>query len=170
MTLGELLLMIEGEEYLPLTAEVNDKRLSIDCIPSSSFKLLICFMCEEETWIEVSTYSPILVPWYDCEVSSIEPYDHDVIQVWLDSDVFLYTYYKKFLHIKNIDDNETHANKVTKEDIKKLDNTDSSDDYHKCGNCKYLINKDYRYNSGTCEICRIFRRFTDICIHEEEKS
>ena len=128
MTLGELLLMIEGEDYLPLTVEINDKRLSIDCRPSSPFKLLICFMCEEETWIEVSTYSPILVPWYDCEVSSIEPYDHDVIQVWLLSDVFLYTYYKKFLHIKNIDDDsETHANKVTDEDIKVLDNTDSSD-------------------------------------------
>lgn len=100
MTLKDLLLMVEGDAYLPLTAEVNDKMLSIDCIPSSPFKLLICFMCEEETWIKVSTYSPILVPWYDCEVSSIEPYDHDVIQVWLYSDVFLYTFYKRFLHIK----------------------------------------------------------------------
>ena len=30
MTLKDLLLMVEGEDYLPLTAEVNDKMLSID--------------------------------------------------------------------------------------------------------------------------------------------
>lgn len=171
MTLGELLLMIEGEDYLPLTIEINDKRLSIDCIPSSLFKLMICFMCEEETWIEVSTYSPILVPWYDCEVASIEPYDHDVIQVWLDSDVFLYTYYKKFLHIKNIDDdNETHANKVTKEDIKKLDNTDSSENPHICAICEHLINRDDKHETGFCEKLNISRRYHYQCIHEEEMS
>ena len=171
MTLGELLLMIEGEDYLPLTVEINDKRLSIDCIPSSPFKLMICFMCEEETWIEVSTYSPILVPWYDCEVASIEPYDHDVIQVWLDSDVFLYTYYKKFLRIKNIDDdNETHADKVTKEDIKKLDNTDSSVNPHICTICDHFICDDVEHLVGHCNKLGITRRSGDICVHEEEMS
>lgn len=111
MTLGELLIMIEGEEYLPLTAELNDNRVSIDCIPSSPFRLMICFMCEEETWIEISTYSPILIPWYDCEVHCIEPYDKNVIQVWLDSDAFLYKLYKRFLYIKH-----SESNKEVKDD------------------------------------------------------
>lgn len=44
------------------------------------------------------------------------------------------------------------------------------ENYHKCGDCKYLIFKDYRYNSGTCRICRLHRMFTDRCVHEEEMS
>lgn len=41
---------------------------------------------------------------------------------------------------------------------------------HKCGNCRYLIFKDYKHNSGTCTINRLERSFTDICTHEEEIS
>lgn len=43
------------------------------------------------------------------------------------------------------------------------------DNPHKCGNCKYLIFKDYKHNSGTCTINRLERSFTDICTHEEDK-
>ena len=84
-------------------------------------------------------------------------------------------------------DNTSHEVKITKEDISK--NTDSKDYYslerdlpdidltvefkdnpHRCGNCSYLILKDYDHQDGTCRITRQHRRFTDICLHEEEMS
>ena len=82
--------------------------------------------------------------------------------------------------------NTTHAEKVSPDDIKKLDNTDSKDYYsldelpreyilklknnpHKCGDCRYLIFKDYKHHSGTCTINRLERSFSDICTHEEDK-
>ena len=42
------------------------------------------------------------------------------------------------------------------------------DNPHKCGNCKYLIFKDHRHNEGLCRITRLNRRYTDLCVHEEE--
>lgn len=41
---------------------------------------------------------------------------------------------------------------------------------HKCGNCKYLIFKDYRHGDGTCCITHRFKSFYDRCDHEEEMS
>ena len=39
---------------------------------------------------------------------------------------------------------------------------------HKCGNCRYLIFKDYNHKDGTCRVTRVHRRFTDLCVHEKE--
>ena len=89
MTLFDVLLQIEGYNYLPLTIDHNNHGYSIDCRPQSSYKIAICFMCEEETWITVSTYSAILIPWYDCEVNGIIPIDEDTIGVWLKTEEFL---------------------------------------------------------------------------------
>lgn len=63
--------------------------------------------------------------------------------------------------------NTTHAEKVTPDDIKKLDNTDSSD-FRTCGNCTHLIFKDYKHCEGFCDKLRVSRRFTYPCVHEEE--
>lgn len=63
----------------------------------------------------------------------------------------------------------THKEAI--EEIRSIVNKDyySLDDLHKCGNCRYLIFKDYKHNSGTCTINRLERSFTDICTHEEDK-
>lgn len=57
------------------------------------------------------------------------------------------------------------------------DNTQISEPYMKvkggeftCGNCKHLIFKDYKECTGSCRLTRLYRRFTDRCIHEEEMS
>lgn len=63
--------------------------------------------------------------------------------------------------------NTTHAEKVTPDDIKKLDNTDSFN-FRTCGNCYHLIFKDYKHCEGFCEKLRISRRFNYPCIHEED--
>ena len=57
------------------------------------------------------------------------------------------------------------AEKVTPDDIKKLDNTDSFDT---CGNCHHLVFKDYKHPEGFCEKLRISRRFNYPCVHEED--
>ena len=88
MTLFQLLQLIEGQDYIsiPLIADKN----GFDTRPQSCFKVTLCFMCEEETWVTVSTYSEILVPWYDCEVTSIHPDpDNYAICVWLNDTEYL---------------------------------------------------------------------------------
>lgn len=63
--------------------------------------------------------------------------------------------------------NTTHAEKVTPDDIKKLDNTDSSET-RTCGNCSQLIFRDYRHCEGTCCITHFIKSFNDICDHIED--
>ena len=109
MILFDILMYIEGYAYLPLTIdhaidhEIN--RYSIDCRPQSIFNVQIRFMCEEETWITVSTYSPILIPWYDCLVSSIEPVSDNTIGIWLKTERYLMSKYPDYVKIKEQDDN-----------------------------------------------------------------
>ena len=109
MTLWSLLMSLEGLDYLPLTIEkLPGDHLSIDCRPESVNKIEIRFMCEEETWICVSTYSPILIPWYDCKVNALDPVDEDTIGVWLDAEHYLLERYRRF-----IDFEEDHINEAT---------------------------------------------------------
>lgn len=42
------------------------------------------------------------------------------------------------------------------------------EDYNKCGNCKHLIFKDYRERTGACRLTRLYRRFEDLCVHDED--
>ena len=55
-----------------------------DIRPNSSYKIRLCFMCEEETWICTYPLHPFLIPWYDCDVTSISPSDEDTLDIWLD--------------------------------------------------------------------------------------
>ena len=82
MTLFDILQQMEGPDYLPLSVTnfLNDSvRKIIDCRPQSCNKIELRFMLEDETWITVSTYSPVLVPWYNCTVSGIDPVDNDTL-------------------------------------------------------------------------------------------
>ena len=90
MILKELLRLIEGDyEFIP---EITENE--IYCAPNSIFKITLSPMCEEEAWVTISVYSPLLVPWYRCEVDSITPVDDSTIQVWLKNREFLLENYK----------------------------------------------------------------------------
>ena len=73
-------------ELLDHTEVMPDKRQAKweDIRSGSSYKIRLCFMCEEETWICTYPHHPILIPWYDCDVTSISPYDEDTLDIWLD--------------------------------------------------------------------------------------
>lgn len=79
MTLREVLQLYVGQyEPLPDTWENwNDIR------PMSCYRVCLCFMSEEETWVKASVTHPILIPFYDCEVMSIQPDRSYTLQVWL---------------------------------------------------------------------------------------
>ena len=100
MTLMQLLQLIEGDNYIsfPLVADKS----GFDTRPQSVFKVTLCFMCEEETWVTVSTYSEILVPWYCCKVKRIhpDPYIDDSICIWLDDTEYLLSRYPQYCIIK----------------------------------------------------------------------
>ena len=96
MKLKELLSLIEGDDEFIPTITTNDHVIEkLDCRPISVFKVTICPMCEEETWVTFSTSSSLLVPWYECEVQSITPEDDETIQVWLKDSDFLINNYKE---------------------------------------------------------------------------
>ena len=59
-------------------------------------------------------------------------------------------------------------NRSTKEDIKKIDNTDSSDNPHICTICDHFICDDVVHIIGHCNKFGITRSAGDICIHEED--
>lgn len=105
MKLKELLRLIESDdEFIPRVIEDNGHK-SIDCRPNSIFKITICPMCEEETWLTLSIYHPILVPWYSCEVYGITPLDDESIQVWLkDSDFLINNYKEDIIYVKDESD------------------------------------------------------------------
>ena len=42
------------------------------------------------------------------------------------------------------------------------------ENYNKCGNCHHLIFKDYHHNQGLCNLTRLYRCFTDRCVHDED--
>lgn len=90
MELIEVLEKID-EECRP----VNDK--DCDCRPNSIFKVIICFMCEDETWVFTNPYNPILVPWYHCEVTGLTPDEDFNLQIWLNYKDFLRNNYKNEL-------------------------------------------------------------------------
>lgn len=53
-----------------------------DIRPDSVFKITLCFMCEEETWVTVPVTHPILRQYYYARVMHFAP-DEDALQVWL---------------------------------------------------------------------------------------
>lgn len=55
-----------------------------DIRPDSSYTVRLCFMCEKETWVRTYPAHPLLIPWYDCMVTSITPEGDDELAIWLD--------------------------------------------------------------------------------------
>ena len=106
MKLIDLLKLIEGNDYIsiPLVAD----KYGFDTRPQSVYKVTLCFMSEEETWTTISTYSAILIPWYDCEVKSIQPdpYKDDSLCVWLNDTEYLISRYPQYCIRK--DDPDEH--------------------------------------------------------------
>lgn len=101
MTLLDILKLIE-DDYFPIEAD----KYGLDTRPQSVFNVTICFMCEEETWLTCNIQNEILVPWYDCKVTSIHP-DSDnkySICVWLDDANYLKEHYPQ--HIKVVDNEQ----------------------------------------------------------------
>lgn len=43
-----------------------------------------------------------------------------------------------------------------------------NENFNKCGNCKNLICKDVIHHEGICKLTRLYRRFTDLCVHDED--
>lgn len=74
MRLIELLDLIDSE-YFPF--------VRVDTIPSTDTELCIRFNAEDECCVLVNIESPILIPWYNCEVKCIEPDNNNSIGVWL---------------------------------------------------------------------------------------
>ena len=83
MKLYDVLTMIDSSNLeLPLIVQANG---DIPCEPQSVFKVTLRFMAEDETAVTVPISSPLLIPWYDCKVTSFSPNDiADSMDVWLD--------------------------------------------------------------------------------------
>lgn len=62
-----------GRNTFPLKYD----KYGIDSRPQTVFKVTLCFMAEEESWLTCNMTSEVLIPWYDCEVTSINPNTDD---------------------------------------------------------------------------------------------
>ena len=84
ITLRELLVAMKPEEPLPDEwAEWDDFR------PQSVFRINLCFMSEEETWIYAYWDHVMLIPWYDCKVIGFDAVEKFTMNVWLDYEDYL---------------------------------------------------------------------------------
>lgn len=82
--LREILVLIEGETEMP-----DNHKDFTGILPNSVFRMNICFMAEEETWINTYAAHPILMPWYDCPVAYIQPDEKNTLNIWLKYKDFL---------------------------------------------------------------------------------
>ena len=107
MILFEVLKLI-SRDRLPLVLEKDDRgQISIDSRPDSVYKICLCFMCEEETWITTYPESEILVPWYECEVAAISPSDEpNTLEIWLKSAKYLKEKFSQWLCFEEADHDE----------------------------------------------------------------
>lgn len=83
MKLLDVLKMID-KDNVPFSKIVNE-----DIMPNSVFKVNICYMCEEETWIKTYASHPILVPLYDAIVTAFSPGDENTLDIWIHRDHWL---------------------------------------------------------------------------------
>ena len=81
ITLRQVLQLLDSCQPLPDEWTSGDYS---DIRPRSSYKVCLCFMCEEETWVRTYPGHPILIPWYGCLVTSISPQEDDTLEIWLD--------------------------------------------------------------------------------------
>ena len=96
ITLRELLVAMEPSELLPDEWENVDNFL-----PQSVYKIRLCFMSEEETWIETYRNHVILVPWYDCKVYGFNASgDEFTMDVWLKYEEYIKLLAKRKQEVK----------------------------------------------------------------------
>lgn len=95
MKLIEILKLID-EEITPFLYD----EYGIDSRPNSIFKVTICFMCEEETWITCNVKNEILIPWYDCHVSGIRASNEDTIEIWLKDEKYIKEKFPEYIKEK----------------------------------------------------------------------
>lgn len=103
MTLLDVLNLIDDNSFPPLL-EISKHSRCIDTRPQSVYKVTICFMCEEETWITCNIQNEILVPWYDCEVRAIQPDTDNILQIWLKDIDYLQEHWPQHLWIEEQED------------------------------------------------------------------
>lgn len=84
ITLRELLVAMKPEEQLPDEWEKWE-----DFRPKSVFRINLCFMSEEETWIYAYRDHVMLIPWYDCKVIGFDADEKFTMNVWLDYEDYL---------------------------------------------------------------------------------
>lgn len=108
MILKELIELIDRDDSFPEITTDSRGRLDIYCPVNCDAHLLICFMCEEETWIRVPISSPILIPFYDCKIKNLYPEANTDIQVWLEYEKYLFDRYPEHL-INNIPNSDINS-------------------------------------------------------------
>lgn len=103
MKLIDVLRMIDEDAWQPEMRE--NKRPSgkifydMDSRPESVWKICLCFMSEEETWVTVNIRNEILIPWYECEVLSFQPGAEYTLEVWLkETDYYIEKGYTQYLY------------------------------------------------------------------------
>ena len=101
MKLIDVLKTISGDLFPP-TLEIKGN--CIDTRPQSIYKVAICFMCEEETWITCNIQNEILIPWYDCEVHAFEPGEDYTLQIWLKHIGYVQEHWPQHLWIEEQED------------------------------------------------------------------
>ena len=79
MKLIEILKMIDKHYDYESDMPVKD----YDIRSQNSFKIELCFMCEEETWLTIPINHPILRQYYYADVDSFYPAEEDILRVWI---------------------------------------------------------------------------------------
>lgn len=64
-------------------------------------KITLCFMCEQETWVTTYPEHPILIPFYECEVESIDVVEENTLRVWLSYEKYMPILLKKEMRYAN---------------------------------------------------------------------
>ena len=83
ITLRQVLQLLDGQDGLPDGwVDWHDIR------PDGGRGISLRFMCEQETWIDTYATHPILIPWYECPVESLDS-DDDQTVIWLDYEDFV---------------------------------------------------------------------------------
>lgn len=86
-------------DSVPLRTKIDCLgKTSIECIPETVYAVTLCFEVEEETWVETYPENPILVPWYECEVTAILPSDEpNTLKIFGYVNFSVFTEYRKII-------------------------------------------------------------------------
>lgn len=96
ITLRDILDLLKSDS-LPDTWKAWD-----DVRPQTSYKVELAFMAEDETHVITYAENPIMIPWYGCKVTGIDPQEDGTLRIWLDYENFL-KHHKEWLRWKDED-------------------------------------------------------------------